>query len=136
MLYLIMSNEKNMIALRFTNTRNEEGFTSEDQVNKIQFAGLCAYDITNEVDRMISEDYTLEDAIEICAMKQVKFDNWHAHNTKGNYVVFNGEFIESERDNQDYLGNRAVIAKLNNYIGFGQIDMESDYYKCKGIELI
>ncbi len=124
-----------MIALRFTSNRNEENFTSEDQVNKIQFNGLCAYDITSEVERMMDEDYTLEEAIEICALKQTKFDNWHASNTQGNYVAFNADFVELERDNQDFLGNRAVIAKLNDYIAFGQIDMNSDWYKCKSIEL-
>jgi hypothetical protein len=127
---------KAIIALRFTSTRNEAGFTSEDQVNKVQFNGICAYDITSEVERMIDEDYTLEDAIEICALKQVKFDNWHASNTKGNYVAFNSEFVSHERDNQDFLGNRAVIVKLNDYIGFGQIDMGSANYKCLPFELV
>lgn len=125
-----------MIALRFTTNRNEQDVTSEDQVNKVQFNGLCAYDITSEVERMIDEDYTLEDAIEICALKQVKFDNWHASNTKGHYVAFDASFIELERDNQDFMGNRAIIAKLNNYIAFGQIDMKSEWYKCKSIELV
>lgn len=127
---------KSIIALRFTSTRNESGFTSEDQVNKVQFDGLCAYDITSEVERLIEETYTLEEAVQICAMKQVKFDNWHANNTKGNYVVFNANFISIERDNQDFLGNRAVIAELNDYIGFGQIDMESDYYRLKSFESV
>ncbi len=126
---------KAIIALRFTKNRNEVGLTSEDQVNKIQFNGLCAYDMTSEIERMMNEDYILEDAIQICAINQTKFDNWHAHNSKGNYVVFNAEFVENERDNQDFLGERAVIAKLINYIGFGQIDMESDYYKCKSVKL-
>ena len=81
------------------------------------------------------EIITIDEAIEICALRQVRFDNWHASNTKGNYVAFNADFVELERDNQDYLGNRAVIAKLNNYIAFGQIDMESNMYKCKSIEL-
>ncbi len=125
-----------MIALRFTSTKNEETFTSEDQVNKVQFNGLCAYDITSEVDRMIEADYTLSDAIEICALKQVRFDNWHASNSKGRYVAFNADFVELERDNQDFLGNRAVIVKLNNYIAHGQINMESEWYKCKSIELV
>ena len=124
-----------MIALRYTRTRNEEGFTSEDQVNKKQYEGLCAYDITSEVERLQDEDYTFEEAIKICALKQVKFDNWHAHNSKGNFVVFNADFIEYDRDNQYYTGERAVIAKLNNYMAYGQIDMESEWYKCKSIEL-
>ena len=72
--------------------------------------------------RMINEDYTLSDAIEICALKQVKFDNWHASNTKGNYIAFNADFVELERDNQDFLGNRAVIVKLNDYL-----NIKSDY---------
>jgi len=125
-----------MIALRFTTNRNEESFTSEDQVNKIQFNGLCVYDITSEVERMIEDDYTFEEAVSIIALRQVKFDNWHAQNTKGNFVIFNADFIELERDNQDYLGNRAVIAKINNYTAFGQIDMQSEYYRCKSLELI
>lgn len=125
-----------MIALRFTTNKNEENIKSEDQVNKIKFAGLCAYDITSEVERMLSEDYSLSDAIQICALKQVRFDNWHASNTKGKYVVFNGEFVGFERDNQDFLGNRAVITTLNDYIAFGEINMESESYKCKSIELI
>ncbi len=125
-----------MIALRFTKNRNETGFTSEDQVNKIQFNGLCAYDITSEVERMIEETYTMDEAIAICALKQVKFDNWHASNTKGNFVAFNANFIENERDNQSFTGERAVIAELNDYIGFGQIDMESDVYKIKSMELV
>ena len=125
-----------MIALRFTTNKNEKGLTSEDQVNKMQFNGLCAYDITSEVERMINEDYSLSDAIEICALKQVICDNWHASNTKGHYVAFNAKFIELERDNQDFLGNRAVIVEINNYIAYGQIDMLSTNYKCKSIELL
>lgn len=125
-----------MIALRFTTNQNEHNITSEDQVNKVKFNGLCAYDITIEVERMIEEDYSLEDAIQICALKQVKFDNWHAHNTNGCFVVFNADFIELERDNQDFQGNRAVIVKLDNYIASGQIDMKSEWYKCKSIELV
>lgn len=124
-----------MIALRYTSNRNEENITSEDQVNKIKFKGLCAYDITSEVERMLDDEYTLSEAIEICALKQVKFDNWHASNTKGNYVAFNAEFVELERDNQDFMGNRAVIVNMNDYIAYGQIDMESEWYKCKNIEL-
>ena len=125
-----------MIALRFTTNKNEKGLTSEDQVNKMQFNGLCAYDITSEVERMINEDYSLSDAIEICALKQVKCDNWHASNTKGHYVAFNANYIELERDNVDFLGNRAVIVELDSYIAHGQIDMLSTNYKCKSIELL
>ena len=125
-----------MIALRFTTNRDEKNFTSEDQVNKVKFNGLCAYDISSEVERMIEADYSFEDAIEICALNQVKHDNWHASNTKGHYVVFDADFVEYERDNQDYTGNRAVIVKLNEYIAFGQIDMQSEWYKCKSIEII
>ena len=125
-----------MIALRFTTNKNEKGLTSEDQVNKIKFDGLCAYDITSEVERMINEDYSLSDAIEICALKQVKCDNWHASNTNGNYVALNANFVELERDNCDFLGNRAVIVEINNYIAIGQIDMLSETYKCKSIELL
>lgn len=125
-----------MIALRFTTNKDEKNITSEDQVNKVKFNGLCAYDITSEIERMIEDDYSIDEAIEICALKQVKFDNWHASNTKGYYVAFEADFVELERDNQDFLGNRAVIATINNYIAFGQIDMDSEYYKCKSIELI
>ena len=57
-------------------------------------------------------------------------------NTKGHYVAFNADFVELERDNQDFMGERAVIAKLNNYIAYGQIDMNSEWYKCKSIELV
>lgn len=86
-----------MIALRFTTNRDEKNVTSEDQVNKVQFNGLCAYDITSEVERMIEENYTEEDAFQICARKQAEFDNWHAHNTDGTYVIFEGDFVEMER---------------------------------------
>ena len=125
-----------MIALRFTTNKNEKGLTSEDQVNKIKFNGLCAYDITSEVKRMINEDYSLSDAIEICALKQVRCDNWHASNTKGHYVAFNANYIGLERDNKDFLGNRAVIVEIDNYIAYGQIDMLSDTYKCKSIDIL
>ena len=123
-----------MIALRYTSNRNETGFRSEDQVNKVMYDGLCAYDITDEIMRMQDEGYKLKDAIEICALRQVKYDNWHASNSNGNYVVFDADFIGYDRDNQDYLGNRAVIAKLNEYIAYGQIDLNSKYYACKSIE--
>ena len=94
-----------MIALRFTTNKNEKHITSEDQVNKIKFAGLCAYDITSEVERMIADDYTPAEAYQICARKQAEFDNWHAHNTNGEYVIFEGDFVEMERDNHDRFGN-------------------------------
>lgn len=125
-----------MIALRFTTNTNETNLTSEDQVNKIQFNGLCAYDITSEVKRMIADDYTIEEAIKICALKQVKCDNWHAHNSKGSFVVFDADFVEYERDNQDFLGNRAVIVTINNYIAAGEINMISEYYKINSLTLI
>ena len=128
-----------MIALRFTTNRNEDQVTSEDQVNKVQFNGLCAYDITEVFEEMKNdswyEGYSDQELFGIIAIKQVKHDNWHAKNTKGNFVIMNADFVEYERDNQDFLGNRAVIVKLNDYISFGQIDMESEWYKCKSIEL-
>lgn len=125
-----------MIALRFTQTRNEEHFKSEDQVNKIQFNGLCAYDITSEVEMMLNDDYELKNAIQIIARKQAEFDNWHAHNSKGNYVVFDAEFVELERDNFDFNGNRAVIVKINNYIAFGKLEQLNYGYRCESIEMV
>ena len=125
-----------MIALRFTTNKNEKNITSEDQVNKIKFAGLCAYDITSEVERMIADDYTESEAFQICERKQAEFDNWHAHNTNGEYVIFEGDFIEMERDNQDRFGNRAVIVKLNNYRAFGKLEQMNYGYRCISIELV
>ena len=118
-----------MIALRFTSTQNETGFKSKDQVNGVDFNGLCAYDITDEVDSLMDEEYTYEEAIQLIARKQAEFDNWHCHNAKGDYVVFDGEFVSLERDNMDYLGKRAVIAKINNYIGHGNLK-QLDYGYC------
>lgn len=123
-----------MIALRFTRTLDETGFTSEDQVNKKQFAGLCAYDISDAVSELVNKDYSFEEAVSICALRQVEFDNWHAHNTDGKFVVFEGKFIEFERDNQDFTGNRAVLVDIKSYYGHGQIDMKSEWYKIKYIE--
>ena len=125
-----------MIALRFTTNKNEKNITSEDQVNKVQFSGLCAYDITSEVDRMLSDDYSLQEAFQICARKQAEFDNWHAHNTDGQYVIFEGDFIELERDNQDRFGNRAVIVSLNEYKAFGKLEQLSYGYRCESINLV
>ncbi len=125
-----------MIALRFTTNRNEKNFKSEDQVNKFKFNGLCAYDISNEVEKMINNNYSLSDAFEICAKKQAEFDNWHAHNTDGQYVIFSADVIELERDNQDFTGNRAVVVKMNEYKAFGQLEQMAFGYKCKSIELI
>ena len=119
-----------MIYLRFTSTKNEKGYKSTDQVNKVEFNGLCAYDITDEVDRLINEEeYEYEEAIQFVARKQAEFDNWHCHNAKGNYVVFDGDFKSLERDNMDYLGNRAVIASIEKYIGHGNLK-QLDYGYC------
>ena len=125
-----------MIALRFTKNKEEKNLTSEDQVNKVQFHGLCAYDMTSEIDRMMEGSYTMEEAIKICALRQVKYDNWHASNKKGHYVVFDADFVEWERDNHDYTRKRAVIVTINNYLAYGQIDMESERYRMKSIELV
>lgn len=125
-----------VIALRFTTNRDERNITSEDQVNKVKFAGLCAYDITSEVEQMIEDGYSIEDAYQIIARKQAEFDNWHAHNTSGNYVIFEGTFVSLERDNFDFLGNRAVIVKLNNYLAYGKLDQMAYGYKCNSIELV
>ena len=125
-----------MIALRFTRSRDEQNEVSFDNVNKKFTPGLCAYDITNAVAELMEETYTLAEAIGICALRQVKFDNFYAHNSKGKYVAFNSEFVEFERDNQCFTGERCVIAKFNNYIAFGEIDFESEWYKCKSIELV
>jgi len=122
-----------MIALRFTTNKNEQNITSEDQVNKVQFNGLCAYDITNILEDMKNdswyEDYTDEELFGIIAIKQVKHDNWHAHNSKGNFVIIDCNFVDFERDNQDFTGRRAVIVNDISYLHFGKIDMESDIYK-------
>jgi hypothetical protein len=127
---------KDMIALRFTRTKNEAGFTSEDQVNKVQFPGLCAYDITDAVNDLIEDGYSESDAYEICAKKQAEFDNWHAHNSKGSYVIFAAKFVEYERDNQDRFGGRAVIVKLEKYLAYGELKQLNYGYACKSIELV
>jgi hypothetical protein len=115
--------------IRFTKNNNETNFKSEDQVNKVMFNGVCAYDISEAVSELINEDYTLEEAVQICAKKQAEHDNWHAHNTNGHYVIFDGEFVEYERDNQDFKGNRAVIAKIKSYVGFGRVEQTQYGYK-------
>ena len=125
-----------MIALRFTTNKDEKNITSEDQVNKVKFNGLCAYDITSVVSEMVEDDYTEEEAFQICARKQAEFDNWHSHNTNGEYVIFEAEFIELERDNQDRFGNRAVIVELNEYKAFGKLEQTIYGYRCKSIELV
>jgi len=136
LLYIYRTNKHTMIALRFTVNKNERNITSEDQVNKIQFNGLCAYDITSIVSKMIGDDYTEEEAYEICARKQAEFDNWHAHNTNGQYVIFEANFIELERDNQDVNGNRAVVVDLVEYKAFGKLEQTNHGYRCESIELI
>jgi len=125
-----------MLVLRFTTNVNEKRVQSEDQVNKRKFNGLCGYDISDAVSNLVNDDYTIEEAINIVALKQVKHDNWHAHNTKGKFVVFEGDFVEFERDNQSFDGSRAIIASINNYEAIGIIDMESEYYRIKELEII
>ena len=122
--------------LRFTKNQNEKGLVSEDQVNKKMYSGLCAYDISAEVSSYLEDDYTLEDAFEIIAKKQAEFDNWHAHNSGGAYVIFSGSTIQYDRDNMMYTGDRAVIASLEEYCATGQLVQKSYGYACKSIELL
>jgi hypothetical protein len=118
-----------MIALRFTKEKNEFGRVSTDTVNNKKLSGLCAYDITAFVDEWIEEGWDFEDAVQIAAKKQAEFDNWHATNHGGQFVIFDGEFLEYDRDNQDFEKKRAVVAEINFYYGHGRIEQCAHGYK-------
>lgn len=122
-----------MIALRFTTNQNEKNITSEDQVNKVKFNGLCAYDITAIIEDLRQDswyaDDTDEELFNAIAIKQVKHDNWHAHNTNGKFVIIECDFVEFERDNQDFTGKRAVIVDNISYLHSAQIDMDYEVYR-------
>ena len=124
-----------MIALRYTSTKDETGFNSEDQRNGGFFNGLCCYDITDAVDDLINNDYDFDEAVMLCARKQAEFDNWFATNSKGQFVIFEGEKTGFDTHNQDRFGNRAVIARLKKYEAIGTI-IQNKYGYCNGsIEL-
>ena len=122
--------------LRYTSTKDETRFTSEDQVNKVKFNGLCAYDISEDISEMLESGYEFTQACEILARKQAEFDNWHCHNSKGQYVIFSGRTVGLDRDNQDRHGNRAVIAKLKEYEGYGLLVQQEYGYSCVSFQTV
>ena len=129
-----------MIALRFTNNKNEKNLRSEDQVNGVMFDGLCVYDITNAINELRNdpfyEDFTDEQLYMTVAIMQCKHDNWHAKNYDGNFVILSAEYSGEDRDNnQCFDGGNAKIAKNISYMAYGQIDMDSTFYAKKYIEM-
>lgn len=123
-----------MIYLRFTKYENLN-HKSTDNVNHKQLEGLCAYDITNAVQEMIDNDYSEADAYKICAKKQAEFDNWHASNADYKYIIFLGDFIEYDRDNQCFTKERAVVAKPDSLVATGRLERGEYGYVCKEITI-
>lgn len=126
-----------MICLRFTKTKNEKNNTSIDNVNHKTLSGLCCYDITDEIHNLVNnEECTHKEAYQICAKKEAEHDNWHCSNHDGNFVIFDGSFVEFDRDNQDRFGGRAVVATLDQYLAYGKIEQCQYGYKWKDITVV
>ena len=106
-----------MLCLRPTKNFNELETVSYDNVNRKRLKGVCAYDVTDAVADMIQNDEATEqEAYARIARKQAEFDNFHCSNAQNSFVIFEGDFIEYDRDNQDFEHKRAIVAKINYYI--------------------
>ena len=126
-----------MIVLRFTKTQDEKYRTSTDNVNDRDLKGLCGFDITDAVQDLMASDYSEEEAFIICARKEAEHDNWHAMNHDGFYSIFEGGFVEFDRDNVDRFRKRAVVAKFDWGLAFGQLEADPEYgWNSKSIRLI
>ena len=125
-----------MICLRFTKYEENNKHNSTDQVNHKQLAGLCCFDITQTIKKLLNEDYTEKEAYQICARLEAEHDNWHATNHNGRFIIFEGDFVEYDRDNQDRFGNRAIVANLDQVLAIGEIQPGELGWKWKNIKII
>lgn len=106
-----------MLYLKFTRRKNIESKT------------LHCYDITQSVKNIIEDNYSIEDAYQICALVKSDNDVNYADSAAGEYIITSGKTIKYNSDHKFY--NQSVIAKNCKIVAVGRLEKGLFGYKCK-----